>query len=285
MKATVAALLLSGVALGASAEEAGARWYIQVDNDVLFGTDRWYTSGVHIARVERSGNHDIEWGLTQEIYTPEGKRFEPGTVDRAPVGRLLLSGARHDIDESGFQTLELSLGVRGRAALGRRTTGFIHHVAPAPYVDWSREEKSRVDAMAAATRSFGHGDAVIHLGGVAGNSRTFAHVGAQYGFGPTMYTPVMRFIATPPPARGRGSWSGFIGTSARAVVFDRLVERSYDALLPQPSAHRFVGRVAAGVGTVQHWGSVSLSAAMDSREFEGQRVPHRFGSLMVHLDF
>lgn len=285
MKATVAAILLSALALAASAEEANARWYLQFDNDLLFGTDRWYTSGVHIARVERRGNHDIEWGLTQEIYTPEGKRFQPGTVDRAPLARLLLSGARHDIDESGFQTLQLSLGVRGPAALGRRTTGFIHHVVPAPYVDWSREEKSRFDAMAAATRSFVHGNAVVHAGGVAGNARTFAHVGAQYGFGPTMYTPVMRFIATPPPAAGRSSWSGFIGTSVRAVVFERLVERSYDAFLPQPSAQRFVGRIAAGIGSVHRWGSISLSAAMDSREFEGQRVPHRFGSLMVHFDF
>ena len=41
MKLACAALLLASGA-GAAAEEA--RWYVRTDNDVAFGTDRWYTS-------------------------------------------------------------------------------------------------------------------------------------------------------------------------------------------------------------------------------------------------
>ena len=47
---------------------ADPRWYLQVDNDVAFATDRWYTSGVRIAR-EAGG---LEIGVLQEVYTPEG---------------------------------------------------------------------------------------------------------------------------------------------------------------------------------------------------------------------
>lgn len=46
-----------------------------------------------------------------------------------------------------------------------------------------------------------------------------------------------------------------------------------------------VGRLATGVGTMQRWGSALFALAIDTREFDGQRVPHRFGSLVIHLDF
>jgi len=275
----------SCAAFAANAAQEEPRWYLQVDNDVLFGTDRWYTSGVRVARVAPRGDHEIEWGLTQEVYTPEGKRFAPGTLDRAPVGRLLLSGARHDTGESQFQTIELSLGVRGRGALGRRTTEAVHYVVPSPFVDWEREEGTRVDAMAAIARSHRFGNVSLHYGGVAGSARTFVHAGAQLNLGPALYSPVMRFAATAPPAGAGASWSAFVGASGRAVVNDHLVERGYDASLIAPAHENFVGRIAVGLGTVRHWGSISLTAAMDTREFEGQRVAHRFGSLMVHFDF
>ena len=97
--------------------------------------------------------------------------------------------------------------------------------------------------------------------------------------------PSVASVPTPPPAAGRGTWSGFVGVSARAVVQDRLAERSYDPFVAEPAHELAVGRLAVGIGAVYPWGSVSLSAAMDTREFERQREAHRFGSLMVHLDF
>ena len=285
MKEIAAAALLAGAVFGVSAAEKDPRWYLTVDNDVVFHTDRWYTSGVNISRVAPAGDHEMEWSLIQEIYTPEGKRFEPGTVDRAPIGRLLLSGARHDMDALRFQTIQVALGVRGRAALGRRTTEVVHHVVPSPFVDWDREDATHFDALVAGVRSHSYGPVVIHYGGVAGNSRTFAHAGAQVGFGPTLHSPLLRYAPTPPPAAGTGGWSGFAGVGGRAVILDKLVERSYDAALAPPSRERFVGRFAAGVGSVYSWGSVSFAIAMDTPEFEGQRIGHRFGSLMLHVDF
>ena len=101
--------------------------------------DRWYSSGARLARVEERTGHEIELGVLQEIYTPEAKRFAFGVVDRAPTARLLLSVARHDRSPGMFQTIELALGVRGPAALGRQTTDFIHRLVPAPGIDWSRQ--------------------------------------------------------------------------------------------------------------------------------------------------
>jgi hypothetical protein len=278
-----AALAASLAATGALA--ADPRWYVQVDNDFFFDTDRWYSSGVRIARVWEHDGYELEAGVVQEIYTPEGKRFLPGTVDRAPSARLLASLARHDATSHCLRTIELALGVRGPSAQGERITRFIHRLVPAAKVDWSREEGDRFDAQLAATRSQRWGDAVLHFGGVAGTTRTFGHAGAQWNFGAGMDSALLRFAPTPPPAARETRWGGFVGVSARAVARDAMLDRGYDPFLPAPERERWVGRAAAGIAFVDGWGSVTLSLATDSREFEGQRTPQRFGSLAVHVAF
>jgi len=80
-------------ALAAHAAEKDTRWYLQMDNDFFFGTDRSYSSGLRLGRVAGEGEIQVEWGLLQEVYSPEGKYWTPGTDDRAPTARLLLYGA------------------------------------------------------------------------------------------------------------------------------------------------------------------------------------------------
>ena len=280
------AALAAALSLPAGAGETGdARWYVQVDNDVVFHTDRWYTSGVRLARVAPYGSHEFEWSLLQEIYTPEAKHFEPGTVDRAPSGRLLLGVARHERGPACFQTIELALGVRGPSAEGERVTRAVHRLAPAPFVNWTREDADKFDAQLSAVHSQRIGDATLHVGGVAGTTRVFAHAGAQWDFGAPIETPVMRLAPTPPPAKGDAAWGGFVGASARVVARDETLDRPYDPTTPAPDLRRGVGRIAAGVGVVQKWGSVVFALAADSREFAEQRTWQRFGSLTVHIDF
>jgi hypothetical protein len=271
--------------LAAGAADA-PRWYLQLDNDWAFDTDRWYSSGVRVARVADHGGHEIEWSVLQEIYTPEGKRFEFGTtVDRAPTARLLLALARHDRMATCFQTLELAFGVRGPSAQGKRTTEAMHEIIPAFEIDWSREEPDRLDAQLTGVRSHMYGQGVVHYGAVVGTERTFAHAGAEWRWGKAIDTSLLRFAPTPPPAAGEAGWGAFVGVGARAIARDELLSRGYDAALPAPEAEKIVGRLAMGVGSVQRWGSVLFSLAFDTREFESQRVPHRFGSLVVHVGF
>ncbi|HSS27994.1 MAG TPA: lipid A-modifier LpxR family protein, partial [Usitatibacter sp.] len=114
----LAACLAATAALG---DEAGAaRWYLRVDNDVFFHTDRWYTSGLRLARVQ----DDLEWGLVQEIYTPEAKHQSPTLEDRAPAGRLYATLAKHVLGAGTFDTWEADLGVRGPSALGEQAQDF-----------------------------------------------------------------------------------------------------------------------------------------------------------------
>ena len=280
----LAAAAAASLALAAGADESPL-WYLQLDNDVVLATDRWYTSGVRVARVSQQDGYQLEWGAVQEIYTPEAKRFRLNTVDRAPAGMLLLSVARHDPLPTCLQTVELALGVRGPSARGKETTELIHRAIPSRDVDWTREEPDHVAGRLAAVRSHRFDAAAIHYGAVVGSEQAFVHAAAEWKMGVEVMSSLLRYAPTPPPRAGASGWGAFVGAGARAVARDDLLGRSYDYFLEPPQRERVIGRVAAGVGMVRAWGSALFTLVMDSREFEGQRVPHRFGSLVVHLDF
>lgn len=265
------------------------RWYLQLDNDGVFATDRWYTSGVRIARVTRYGGHELEWALQQDVYTPEAKEFAPGRIDRAPAARLVAAAARHDRGKTSFTTLQLAAGVAGPSALGEQVTDLIHRVIAAPDVAWDREAPDRVDIHGTYARSDRFGAARLHHGVVAGNLVSFAHAGAEWRFGAAgvadVASPILRFAPTPPWGAGAMGWGAFAGASYRFVARNRLLERPYDPAGAVLEREKSVVRIAAGVGWSAGRGSASFAIAQDSREFEGQRRPQRFGSLTVHVPF
>ena len=277
-------ILLAVLALAAGTCAAeDARWYLKVDNDVVFGTDRWYTSGVRLARVQ----DDLEFALVQEIYTPDAKNWHFGVDDRAPVGRLLAIGAMHGRGADHLQTFEVAAGMRGPSAHGRESTDTIHQVIPAPEVDWSRQLDDRFDGHVAFTRSQSvFFDALkLHGGGTLGTQVSFAHAGFELRAGDkSMASSLLRFISTPPFGSAPG-WSAYAGASIRAVGRNELISKNYDPFGPELDYRRSVSRVAAGVAWTAGWGMVAFDLAQDSREFEAQSHPMRFGSLTIHVAF
>lgn len=287
--AALAAGFLSTAALADDAD-VPARWYLQVDNDVVFATDRWYTSGVQLARVANTGGREWQLGFIHEVYTPEQRGWEPGRADRRPTARLLLDGAIHRRTEDAFETYELQAGVRGKAALGEQTTRFVHHAIPAPDVDWSRQMPNRFDGSAVFARSMNVEPFRIHLGAVLGTQVTFAHLGAELRYGPgsrDIDFQVMRFAATPPFAHradGRG-WSVFAGASVRVVAHNGMIGPNYDPGGADIHEQPAIGRAAAGAAWTFERGSITFALVHDTREFEEQRKPQQFGSLAVHWAF
>lgn len=287
MKRTVAALAAS-LAFAAAAQEAAPRWYLHVDNDFFFDTDRWYSSGVRIARVSAPAADGSEWALQQSVWSPEGKHFRPGVVDRAPTAILDGHFAWHHREEGLFQTIELAAGVRGRGAQGERATSFVHRFVSAAAVDWGRDVSSEFAGSVGATRTQVTGPLALHYGVVAGNEMTFAHGGVEWRAQGAGFSPVLRYVATPPfdpaTAAPRG-WGGFVGASVRGVARNRLLDRPYEIDTEAPRRKDAVARVAAGVAAQQAWGAVNLALVVESREFEQQRQPQRFGSVMLHIPF
>jgi hypothetical protein len=285
-----AALAATLAATGAAAAD-GARWYLQIDNDVVFVTDRWYTSGVRLGRVAQYGEGELELGFLHEVYTPEQRNWEPGVADRAPTARALLYAAHHLRDADSFRTLEIDLGVQGPGAAGHSTTAFVHRAIPAEDVDWSRQlEPNRVDASLIAARSSTWGPLRLHYGGVLGSRLGFVHAGGEVRFGPgsrDIDFQVMRFAATPPfPAEGGDlGWSVFAGASARAIAWNEMIGPNYDPGGEDIHLRHEVGRLAGGVAYTFHAGSLTFAVVRDTREFDEQRKPQDFGSLAVHWYF
>jgi lipid A 3-O-deacylase len=286
MKRAAALALLS---LAPPLAQAGddARWYVQVDNDVVFHTDRWYTSGVRIARVEPdSEGRYWEIGLLQEVYTPDTKSLAP--IDRPYAGRLLLAGARHAFMGNVYRTLEVDAGVRGPDAMGRQATQFVHRIVPAPDFDWSRQLPNELDVQAIAVQTHEFSPVAVHYGAVLGNQVTFAHAGAEVRIGASnaIAGPALRFAATPPlvPANPQG-WGGYAGVSARWVARNELLSVNVHALGPPIEREKGVVRIAAGLSWTGSWGAVTFSLVQDTKEFATQHSPHRFGILGVRLDF
>ncbi len=299
-----AALLAASLATGAAAE--APRWHLQVDNDVVFHTDRWYSSGVRLSRsapldagspaaslLRLPGTTQQHWelGLVHEIYTSDGNAT-PGPPDRPDAARLFLSLARHDRSPWTWTTLAVEAGVTGPSAQGERAQDLIHALVPAPHTDWSRQVGDRADAHAIAAWSRRWfpagvpGALAVHAGGVAGTIQRFAHAGLAWRWGAAVdqASPLLRFSPTPAlagPSRGLGL---FAGASVRAVGANRLLDRRGDDPTPRVAAERRVRRVAAGLSWAAAWGTVDFSLAQDSREFAGQPHPHRFGSLTVSFD-
>jgi hypothetical protein len=284
----IAGLAACATLAAAAADEP--RWYLQLDNDAGFDTDRWYSSGLRLARVQQHEDHALEMGLLHEVYTPEAKFFAPGRVERRPAARLLLFGARHDVTDAHFQTLEVAAGVRGPGAQGKRLTDLIHRVIDARFVDWDRQGANRFDVQLAGVRTQAFGMLRTHYGAVLGSQLAFAHGGLELriGDGAIIDSPVMRYAATPPMGLGRAiarGWSGFVGVNARAVARNQLFDQGYDAFAPPPQREKVVGRVAAGASASLGWGMLVFTLVQETREHEAQRTPHRFGSLAIHALF
>jgi hypothetical protein len=288
----VLAALALGPAAAAWAQDDPARWYLQVDNDVVFNTDRWYSSGVRVARVSCVDGREFEIGLVHEVYMPEQRTWEPGRPDRSPTARLLLDAARHTRTPQDFDTIELQAGVRGEAARGEQVTHFVHRFIPGGAdVDWSRQlQPNRFDGSVIAARSTSLGPVRVHFGGVLGTQLVFAHMGGELRYGPgsrDIDFQVMRFAATPPFAHRKDGrrWSVFAGASVRFVAHNGMLGTSYDPGGADVHTQAAVGRLAGGAAWTFERGSITFSLVHDTREFDEQRKPQQFGSLAVHWAF
>jgi len=279
------AALLVACAANSHAWADEAHFYTQIANDVAFGTDRWYTSGVRMAR-EKDG---IEWGLVQDIYTPDAKNWHPGKDDRAPTARLLGSGALHQRTPELWQTIEFALGVRGPAALGHQVTHAVHHFVPAPHVDWSRQPGGQLDAQVAITRTqpVVFDFLKVHYGATVGSQVAFAHAGFELRAGDsTLSNALLRFAPTPPTSTGSAhAWSAYIGASERVIGRDELISRNYDPFGAELKYRRAQSRLAAGLAWKWHWGALAFDVVQDAKEFDAQTAPQRFGSVSVLVDF
>jgi hypothetical protein len=111
----------------------------------------------------------------------------------------------------------------------------------------------------------------------------------RYGHGGALelFSPALRFAATPPIPRTQpdGSWSVFAGANARAVLANHLLDFQDGSATPPLDRKDVVGRFALGGTWLYRAVTVSLALVQETKEFAGQHHNHNFGSLTVYVPF
>jgi lipid A 3-O-deacylase len=331
----LAAAILAAAApqsASAAADEPSCRpsdWFrgctvsLVVENDLVSGTDRNYTSGVALRLTSSEGDvPDLvsraaapfiapgarlraTYAIGQNLYTPENIETATPDPDDRPYGAWLYGsvGLLADAGDS-LTSLELSIGVVGPMALGEETQTRVHEAIGSPKpLGWDSQLDNEPALLLTAEhkwqtrligRLFGFGlDVAPYVGGAVGNVFTYADAGLTFRLGldlPKDYGPPR----VQPSSAGSGYFSPvsttggaylFAGVEARAVLHNIFLDGNL--LSDSPSVDR---KTAVGdfyTGFAVNYGDVRISYTHVFRtpEFDGQNDFDSFGALGVTVRF
>ena len=304
---------------------AGGTYGVVIENDEFNGgDDRHYTSGERlywtspadripdwlsgIARVlpvwSAEGGNRVSLSLGQSVFTPADITRDPPDPDDRPYagwlyGSIGVSAARPD----SLETLELTLGMVGPAALAEPVQTIAHRITGAthprgwehqldnePGLILSYERKWRLpaeltpglelDALPSAAASLGN---VLTEAALGGMLRIGQGLAADYG--PPRVRPGLcgsDFAAR--PAGGFG-WYVFAGAEGRAVLHNLFLDGNSFRHGPSVDRKPFVADLQAGAALLIGDFRLTYTHVYRSREFDGQSKPDWFGSLSLSVTF
>jgi hypothetical protein len=316
---------------------------VEAENDYFSpdNRDRHYTNGLRLAWLpepDPSGQQDflerlansipyvgdpdtdgrIGWSLGQSLFTPQNKTTSlPITNDR-PYAGWLYAGvslikapdtpvqAKSGISE--LDTLEVDLGVVGRAALGEQVQNSFHAFAfgNEHVYGWRNQLKSEPGLLItydhkwralAQTQFLGLGadltpDAGFHLGNVEIDAAAGAtlRVGRDLpaDYGPPRIQPGLAGsdFVLPDSTTGRDfGWYFFAGAEGRAVGHDIFLDGNTFATSLSVPKKTFVADLQAGVALLVYGVRLTATEVVRTQEFHGQHGPDEFGSISASFEF
>lgn len=309
--------LLCAVALGwSAAADAAAPRQVTVtgDNDFMAGHDHHYTNGLQLAvsadalqlprlvqglpMLQGATERRVTLSLGQRIYTPTDKaRADPDPADRPYAGWLYAMAeisARHG---DAVDTVQLSAGVIGPAALARQTQNAYHAlIATNRAQGWGAQLDNEPALMAAVQRSWparlkvGLGalsaDLSPKVGLTVGTVYTYANAGAVLRVGHNMPDDFAATdISLGPPRdgyrpQGEGlGWYAWIGTDARAVAWNTFLDGNLSGSGPEVDRKRFGHDLQWGLAITWNRSRLGFSMVRRSKEFATQPAADEFGQI------
>jgi hypothetical protein len=307
------------------------------ENDKYFaGTDQHYTNGFKLSflsadltsftadpvpkpiqgvarslgRIVPPGS-DYKLGLSlgHNIYTPIDTATTALQPHDRPYAAWLYVGAAFQVYQpprvfasrwrrvAALDTVEVTLGMVGPAALGRQVqngfhdiigvahaNGWTHQIHNEPGLNLGYERKWRL-STADARKGWG-ADLIPHVGASLGNIFTYANAGFELrggwhlpaDFGTNLIRP-----SGDSNSRRRPASSVFLfgGVEGRAVARDITLDGNSFRDSPSVSRQPFVADLTGGLclGT-RHW-ALAYTQALRTREFHGQPKHSVFGSISV----
>ena len=293
--------------------------HFRYENDHYAGQDQGYSSGLRWQAGSRDLTNDgcrtplrrvadaaFGWalpadpdalhlvaGVEHHVYTPTDRLRTDLIVDDRPYAGWFYStwGMRA---ESGRRRVEaaVDIGVVGPRAQGEGAQNLLHRILGRPEFDgWDNQLGNELGLNARYSdarrivlvdgSSFGV-DVIPHWGGSLGNVATHAEAGAELRLGWHLPDDFGRW---PSSRGGQRSAYLFVTGDGRYVVRDLFLDGNTFRDSHTVEKKPWVGE--AGVGVAAHFGSMRVSFSMQqrSREFEGQRVLPRYGSLAFTQTF
>ena len=236
----------------------GSEFQLFIENDVLAGTDRYYTNGFKLGFgvpfealrdffktptkytldifSEPQDSHNFGLFAGQNIYTPRDISVDaPQPRDRPWASWLYLGGAAQRLKGNRLDTAEIDIGVVGPPALGEQVQSNWHRLIGAPQPrGWDNQLPSEPGFSVSylQKRKYGnaHFEVVPHAGLTLGTVMTLARAGGTMrlghnmtGFGPDTIEPGGAMLQNTRrehdgAGRPRYEWYGFIGADVRYVA-------------------------------------------------------------------
>lgn len=242
----------------------GSEFQLFIENDMLAGTDRYYTNGIKLGfgvpfetlrdffKVpseyaldifsDQGASHHFGFFVGQNIYTPRDIRIAaPQLNDRPWAAWLYLGGVAQRVKANRMDTVELDVGVVGPPALGEVVQSNWHKLVGAPHPQgWGNQTPSELAFLMSylQKRKFGNAyfEVVPHAGVTLGTVMTLARAGGivrlghnMTGFGPDSIEPGGAMLQNSRrehegAGRPRYEWYGFAGADLRYVAYNIFID-------------------------------------------------------------
>ncbi len=297
---------------------------LSIENDLLGGTDRYYTNGLlltwrspssdlpsPLAWLDRQldflqGPGDLRWGLAigHSLFTPQNTRaVNPDQTDRPYAG--LLHGAVSLTRNTGssFSIVEVQFGLLGRSAGGEYVQNEFHRRIGSPRSNgWDyqlRDEPvaalvvGRVWRVPVFETDLFQGEILPSLTASVGTPHSYAaaggmvRVGRMLGadFGPPRIRPALAGSQFFQPTDNGLGWYIFAGAEGRVVLHDATLGNTWRD--SRSVNHRpLVADMQAGLAVIWRGVRFSYTQVWRTEEFYGQRGGlQQFGSFSATVRF
>ena len=298
---------------------------LQIENDVLGNTDRYYTNGLQLtwrspssdlpqplAWLDRQldflqGPGSLRWGVAvgQSMFTPRYTQLaNPDPNDRPYAG--LLYGAVSLTRNTGtsFSILEFQAGLVGPSSGGEWVQSNFHRRIGSPVArgwDYQLHDEFVAALVLGRTWRLPLFDAGLVQADVlpsatisVGNLQTYGALGGMVrlgrmlgaDFGPPRIRPALAGSQFFQPTDNGLGWYIFAGAEGRVVAHDITLDGNTWRDSRSVSRRPLVGDMQAGFAFIWHGVRISYTQVWRTEEFYGQRGGfQQFGSLSASVRF
>jgi len=314
---TVLALMVLAFAVPAGAadlpldpekiDHAGSEFQLFIENDMLAGTDHYYTNGIkfgfgvpfdtlqQVFKIPAKFTLDLftdpgadyHFGLFagQNLYTPRNITIgSPQPYDRPWAAWLYLGGVAQRVKVNRLDTVELDIGMVGPWALGEQVQSKWHSLIGTQQPQgWGNQTPGEPGFLVSylQKRKYGtrHIEFVPHAGVTLGTVMTLARVGGivrigrnMTGFGPDGIEPggaMLQNARREHEGAGRApyEWYGFAGADLRYVARNIFLDGTVFRGGPSVDSRELVHDFTVGVSARINTYRLSLTRIFRSEEF------------------